>query len=216
MNTKIVEYLIYEKLSNLVIKREKEFGIKTNEIIFDEEKIVKESYNTPDYLLSINNKNIIVELTTASDLESGNKREFGSYKEPKFCDFEIPDLVSLRICNKIKENLDKVDDFNHPIILILCGSNNSSFIDKWHLKSFVETEPANARYVLKNTPKNELISAIFWCKLSNNLDRILEVDKFIHKGAKNKIKVTAVIKIKNLLEQSLVQAYDYQKSIIPQ
>ena len=84
MDTKKVEDLILTNLSNFLIAGQVEFGIRTNEITFNKEKILRGNYNTPDGLLSIDNKKIVIEVTTASDLENNNKRAFGKYKNAGF------------------------------------------------------------------------------------------------------------------------------------
>ena len=113
--------------------------------------------------------------------------------------------MSLRICDKINENFNNVDDFNIPIIIFLCGSDNSTFIDSHLVKNFVHCDQKIFKYSLKNTTKSELISAILWCKLSNNLDKIIEIGIFPNKKSKNKIMLKTLSSIKNFLSNSSPQ-----------
>ena len=199
MDAEKIEDIVYNKLCQVVNRRQSEFGIKTNQIIYDKNLILKNNFcNTPDFLISTKSKIIVGEVTTASDLENP-KRQFGTYKEPKFCDFELPDLVSLRIKDKIEKNLKHVNDFEFPIVIFLCGSNRSSFIDENQVRYFVETNPKYAKYVLNNTPKQELISAIIWCKISDDENNIIDAKYFPNFGAKNKIYTNTITCLKNLL-----------------
>lgn len=203
MNTQKVEAFVGQKLAGVVRAEQGNFGIRTNEMTFNKEEIARGKFNTPDYLLSINGRKVVLEITTASDLEKGRKRGFGSYNPAKFCDSELPDLVSLRISDKIAKNLNRVDDFDIPIIFILGVSDNSSFIDETQVKIFVETPTGNSKYILVNTPKTELISAIIWCKFSNDLNQILDVKAFSNfPSTKNRMDKTALEQIETLLRHN--------------
>ena len=66
------EEVIEDLYKQYISKREYEFAIATNSLIYCENNEKLEGYGFPDYLLSINGQLIVTEVTTAHDLDGSN------------------------------------------------------------------------------------------------------------------------------------------------